>query len=581
MQQMSIALLPDKTIRTLTSSQALLSPVSIVKELIDNAIDGGATQINVEIDNTTCERIQVKDNGSGVRDGTDREMMCMPHTTSKITRLEDLDSVVTLGFRGEALSSLVQVAGTVEITTRCTTDSVGQTWTVSRAGVRLDWKNVAASVGTTVTATKLYSDLPVRQLIYVKAAKKTTAQIRQLLTAYALSRRHLRVTFKIPKSVAPVTFYDGGSSLKEAVIANIGRTIATNSQFITKSVDGWTFTAVLPSSSGSDSGNSELKQAVYVIDNRVLANLLGTAKKLAKITSKNVRSEHKGLVYLNISTPDEPSYDVNIEPGKDDVLLYREDWVLQQWEIIVTEFYMPSSIAGSIHPQETILDNMRQETDEPEIIPVAIEDVNDETEDSGWMRSMYDESDLQEDTDDTSEAEAEDDNIETDKTDYRTDVTLNNPWMVAKMNSSLRTTPLKTIGQPSGTRSSRENSPRKQTKQLVTIPKERSMREFMTKINNIPISSSLGTIPIGTETYRLRVKCESSISQVLYMFRVFQQCDEFYYKQYPNAIREIDKDDIRQVITKLSKDNNNLTSVVAKMGVKTSDNGQLNVFCLI
>lgn len=116
---MPIAALPPNAIRAIGSTQALTDPASVVKELIDNALDGGATTISVEISADTLNEIRVKDNGHGITPN-DRAWICTRYCTSKIRNLDDLRDLGgrSLGFRGEALASLAEMSGSVTISTR-------------------------------------------------------------------------------------------------------------------------------------------------------------------------------------------------------------------------------------------------------------------------------------------------------------------------------------------------------------------------------------------------------------------------------------------------------------------------------
>ena len=116
---MPIAALPAHTVRAIGSSQALTDSSSLVKELIDNAIDAGATTISVEISVDTLQSVRVRDNGRGV-DPDDRIMLCRSHCTSKIRTLEELRTIGgrSLGFRGVALGSAAEMSGCLTISTR-------------------------------------------------------------------------------------------------------------------------------------------------------------------------------------------------------------------------------------------------------------------------------------------------------------------------------------------------------------------------------------------------------------------------------------------------------------------------------
>jgi DNA mismatch repair protein MutL len=116
---MPIAALPTNTVRAIGSSQVLADSASLVKELVENALDGRATAIFVEISTNALDIVQVKDNGHGIAPG-DRGMLCRRYCTSKIRDLEDLTKVggQSLGFRGEALASAAEMSGSLMISTR-------------------------------------------------------------------------------------------------------------------------------------------------------------------------------------------------------------------------------------------------------------------------------------------------------------------------------------------------------------------------------------------------------------------------------------------------------------------------------
>ncbi len=132
---MPIAALPANTVRVIGSSQVLTDPCSVVKELIDNALDAQASSIFVEISSNTLDVIQVKDNGYGIGP-EDRSMVCRRACTSKIRNLEDLKTIGgrSLGFRGEALASAAELSGGLVVTTRVDGESVAVSLKISRIG---------------------------------------------------------------------------------------------------------------------------------------------------------------------------------------------------------------------------------------------------------------------------------------------------------------------------------------------------------------------------------------------------------------------------------------------------------------
>lgn len=132
---MPIAALPQSTIRAISSTSVLTDACSVVKELIDNALDARATSIVVEVSSNSLDVIQVKDNGYGVAPD-DRNLLCKRSFTSKIMTLDDLKNVGgrSLGFRGEALASAAEMSGALTVTTRIEGEMVAVTLKFGRAG---------------------------------------------------------------------------------------------------------------------------------------------------------------------------------------------------------------------------------------------------------------------------------------------------------------------------------------------------------------------------------------------------------------------------------------------------------------
>lgn len=132
---MPITALPSQTIRLLGSTQVLTSPLSVVKELVDNSIDARATSIVVEASANTLDVVQVRDNGHGIHPD-DRAMVCRRYCTSKIREFDDLRGIGgrSLGFRGEALASVAECSGGLNVTTRVEGEAVAVALKVARNG---------------------------------------------------------------------------------------------------------------------------------------------------------------------------------------------------------------------------------------------------------------------------------------------------------------------------------------------------------------------------------------------------------------------------------------------------------------
>lgn len=132
---MSIATLPPQAVRVIGSTQVLTDSTSLVKELVDNSLDAQATSITVEVSANALDVIQVKDNGHGIAP-VDRALVCRRHCTSKIKDLDDLAKIggASLGFRGEALASAVEMSASVMVTTRIVGEATAVSLKVSHNG---------------------------------------------------------------------------------------------------------------------------------------------------------------------------------------------------------------------------------------------------------------------------------------------------------------------------------------------------------------------------------------------------------------------------------------------------------------
>ena len=132
---MPVCALPSETVRALGSSQIIQSPLSVVKELIDNALDAHASSVFVDISLNSVDVVQVKDNGYGIA-ASDRRLVCRPHCTSKIQDFQDITTIggSSLGFRGEALASIADISGSLTISTKAEGDSTAVSLKISRSG---------------------------------------------------------------------------------------------------------------------------------------------------------------------------------------------------------------------------------------------------------------------------------------------------------------------------------------------------------------------------------------------------------------------------------------------------------------
>ncbi|XP_055427926.1 PMS1 protein homolog 1 isoform X2 [Bubalus kerabau] len=196
MKQLSAA-----TVRLLSSSQVITSVVSVVKELIENSLDAGATSIDVKLENYGFDKIEVRDNGEGIK-AIDAPVMAVKYYTSKISSHEDLENLTTYGFRGEALGAICCIAE-VSITTKTAADNFSTQYVLDGGGHIISQKPSHLGQGTTVTALRLFKNLPVRKQFYstAKKCKDEIKKIQDLLISYGILKPDVRIVFIHNKAI--------------------------------------------------------------------------------------------------------------------------------------------------------------------------------------------------------------------------------------------------------------------------------------------------------------------------------------------------------------------------------------------
>ena len=176
--------LSENLIGKIAAGEVVERPAAAIKELVENSLDAGATTVTVEIREGGLSYIRVSDNGSGI-DESDIRMAFERHATSKISREQDLDSIATLGFRGEALASIAAVSR-VTMTTRTAERETGLKVT-NEGGKITDIQETACPQGTTITVSDLFYNVPVRKGFMKKSGQEATA-VHDLMTQLLLSR---------------------------------------------------------------------------------------------------------------------------------------------------------------------------------------------------------------------------------------------------------------------------------------------------------------------------------------------------------------------------------------------------------
>ena len=167
-----IQLLPDNIANQIAAGEVIQRPASAVKELLENAVDAGATEISLIVNDAGKALIQVTDNGKGMSE-TDARMAFERHATSKISNIEDLFRIKTMGFRGEALASIAAVAQ-VELKTKRDEDEAGIYVEIENSMVKKQ-EPIAAPTGTSIAMKNLFFNVPARRNFFKKQSIGTSA----------------------------------------------------------------------------------------------------------------------------------------------------------------------------------------------------------------------------------------------------------------------------------------------------------------------------------------------------------------------------------------------------------------------
>ena len=227
-----IHILDEQTIDQIAAGEVVERPVSVVKELVENALDAGASAVSVEIEGGGMDLIRITDNGRGIP-AEQVPLAFFRHATSKINTAEDLFTVSTLGFRGEALSSIASVAR-VDLVTR-TADSLSGWHYVIEGGEELLSEETGAPLGSCFTVRDLFFNTPVRRG-FMKSPATEATYIVTMMEHLAFSRPGVAMSVKAEGKTRLQT--SGSYGLKDIIYSLMGREVASHLREVSGAGDG-------------------------------------------------------------------------------------------------------------------------------------------------------------------------------------------------------------------------------------------------------------------------------------------------------------------------------------------------------
>ena len=300
-----IALLSQETIDKIAAGEVIERPSSVVKELVENAIDAGSTAITVEIKEGGISFIRITDNGSGI-ESSEVPLAFLRHSTSKIRSAEDLLCVHSLGFRGEALSSIAAIAR-VELITK-TADALTGTRYLIEGSKEISQEEIGAPEGTTFLVRDLFYNTPARRK-FLKTAQTEGTYISDMLEKLALS--HPDISFKYINNNQTRLHTSGNGNRKDLIYHIYGREIASSLLEVNFKCDYFALTGFIGKPS-INRGNRNYEN--YFINGRYIKSTL--LSKAIEEAYKSFLMQHQYPFTVLYFTFEGETLDVNVHPTK-------------------------------------------------------------------------------------------------------------------------------------------------------------------------------------------------------------------------------------------------------------------------
>lgn len=344
----TIVLLDDLTINQIAAGEVIEGPASVVKELVENAIDANSTRIEIEVKNGGKTFIRVSDNGKGI-DYDDIDIAFERHATSKIRSSQDLSKVLTMGFRGEALASIASISE-VTLSSKKENSNQGYTYTVkgNKKGII---EECQCQNGTNIVVKDLFYNVPVRYK-FLKNDNSEFQKIKKVVIRLSLA--NLNISFKLINEGKLVLKTSGNTKMQDAVYELFSKDIARNLIEVNFSYQNMEIKGVV--------GNSRIempyrKNEIFFVNNRSVEN---------EILSNGVEQAFKGALkigkfpfaILNLEISPQ-LIDMNIHPTKKEIKFQNEEDVFKTVYQAVKEALLKEEFLGKDETRNS--EEIRQE----------------------------------------------------------------------------------------------------------------------------------------------------------------------------------------------------------------------------
>ena len=341
----NIVLLDELTINKIAAGEVIERPASVVKELVENSIDAGATNISIEIKNGGISYIRITDNGKGFLPD-DMEIAFERHATSKIRQASDLETVTSMGFRGEALASIAAISH-VELVSRTAENEIGKKIEVKGGNV-INIEDAGCPKGSTITVTDLFYNTPVRYK-FLKKDFTEAGYIEDVVTRIALV--HPEIAIKLINSGKVIIQTSGNGDMKSVIYSIYGKDVAENIIDVNYEYEDIKVKGVIgkPVIARSNRSNQLFFVNKRYIKDKILTSAAEQAYKGLLTIGKY------GFLVLNIEMNPQ-KVDVNVHPAKLEVRFEDENKIFKA----IYHAIKDSLLKGDLIPDKTKIELDKQ-----------------------------------------------------------------------------------------------------------------------------------------------------------------------------------------------------------------------------
>ena len=373
---MSIKLLSEDTIQKIAAGEVIENPYSVIKELVENSIDSGATTIKVEIKNAGKKEIMISDNGCGIEEN-EIELAFTKHATSKLNNFEDIYSILSFGFRGEALASISSISK-VDINTRTKNSEFGIHCFIENTKIKRKNK-IGMNFGTTIYIRDLFYNVPIRKK-FLKSDAYESSIITTLMNSFALSNPN--ISFKYIKDSKVVFETTGKNQLKDNIKYIFKDDFYKNLMAVDINDSDYKIYGYISNNhfyKGSRNCQYLFVNGRYIFDEKI-RNII--EKSISTLIPKGKFPSFVIFIEVNPSL-----IDINVHPNKRKIKFIFEDKLLNLLNNNITDIVLKNTTSDfiSLKTEQNnkilyINDNIKKQPEENDIVETIVydEDYNDQ-----------------------------------------------------------------------------------------------------------------------------------------------------------------------------------------------------------